>query len=107
MYGLRRTTFGRPGNVTEVLQFVQNFVIDNGAGLCYTLIRKRKGRASKMNKYVVVEVNFNGDKRVLNGEYTYAEACEVQEAMEWLHDENSYMIYSNDEWVYEVENGRA
>ena len=44
---------------------------------------------------------------MLNGEYTYAEACEVQEAMEWLHDENSYMIYSNDEWVYEVENGRA
>ena len=24
--------------------------------------------------------------------------------MEWLHDENSYLIYTNEEWVYECEN---
>ena len=61
-----------------------------------------------MNKYVVIEIKFDGSKRMLDGEYdTWEEACEVQEAMEWLHDENSYLIYTNDEWMYEVENGRA
>lgn len=61
-----------------------------------------------MNKYVVVEIKFDGSKRMLNGEYaTRKEACEVQEAMEWIHDENSYLIYTNDEWMYECENGRV
>ena len=61
-----------------------------------------------MSKWVVVEVKFDGSKRVLEGEYsTWAEACEVQEAMEWLHDENSYLVFTNDEWMYEVENGRG
>ena len=61
-----------------------------------------------MNKYVVIEINAEGEKRMLDGEYdTWEEACEVQEAMEWLHDENSYLIFTNDEWMYEVENGRG
>ena len=61
-----------------------------------------------MANWIVIEINFNGDKRVLDGEYaTWEEACEVQEAMEWLHDENSYLIYTNDEWMYEMENGRV
>ena len=61
-----------------------------------------------MSKWVVVEVKFDGSKRVLAGEYgTWAEACVVQEAMEWLHDENSYLVFTNDEWMYEVENGRG
>ena len=58
-----------------------------------------------MMNWIVIEVDFEGAKRPLDGEYaTYEEACEVQEAMEWLHDENSYLIYTNDEWVYECEN---
>lgn len=58
-----------------------------------------------MSKYVVVEINFEGAKRLLDGEYaTWDEACEVQEAMEWLYDENSYLIYTLDQWVYECEN---
>jgi hypothetical protein len=61
-----------------------------------------------MSKWVVVEVKFDGSKRVLDGEYDiWDDACEVQEAMEWLHDENSYLIYTNNEWMYEVENGRV
>ena len=61
-----------------------------------------------MNKWIVVEVKFNGSKRVLDGEYdVWDDACEVQEAMEWLHDENAYLIYMVDEWMYEVENGRV
>lgn len=53
-------------------------------------------------KYVVVEITFYGDKRALNGYYSWDEACEVQEAMEWLHDWNSYLIYSVEDW----KNGR-
>lgn len=58
-----------------------------------------------MMNWIVIEINADGEKRVLDGEYTnYEDACEVQEAMEWLHDENSYLIYTNEEWVYECEN---
>lgn len=58
-----------------------------------------------MMNWIVIEINADGEKRALDGEYAnYEEACEVQEAMEWLHDENSYLIYTNDEWVYECEN---
>ena len=58
-----------------------------------------------MMNWIVIEINADGEKRVLDGEYAnYEEACEVQEAMEWLHDENSYLIYTNEEWVYECEN---
>ena len=58
-----------------------------------------------MDKWLVIEVNFNGEKRALEDEYnTYGEACEAQEAMEWMHDENSYLVYRSDDWVYECEN---
>lgn len=50
-------------------------------------------------KYIVIELNFEGKTRVLPGEYeTWVEACEVQEAMEWLHDENSYLISTTLQW---------
>lgn len=52
---------------------------------------------------MVIEVKFNGEKRVLEGMYTYEEACEVQEAMEILHSENSYLIYSYDQWMLDCE----
>lgn len=46
-----------------------------------------------MKIWAVVEIHFDGSKRVLDGRYaTWDEACEVQEAMEWLHDENCYLI---------------
>ncbi len=61
-----------------------------------------------MNKWLVVEINFDGEKRLIGAEYDVKDdAMEVQEAMEWLHDENCYLIYTCDEWMYEVENGRA
>ena len=61
-----------------------------------------------MSKWVVVEVKDDGSKQALDGEYDiWDDACEVQEAMEWIHDENCYLIYSADLWVYECENGRA
>lgn len=57
-----------------------------------------------MMNWIVVEINAEGEKRVLEGEYTtYAEACEAQEALEWLHDENAYLLYTNNEWMYECE----
>lgn len=56
-----------------------------------------------MINYMVIEVKFNGEKRALEGMYTYDEACEVQEAMEILHSENSYLIYSYDQWMLESE----
>ena len=57
-----------------------------------------------MTSYIVIEIKDNGAKRMLDGEYTnYSDACEVQEAMEWLHDENSYLIYTLNQWVYECE----
>ena len=62
----------------------------------------------RMSNWVVIEIKFDGSKRMLDGEYAnYDEACEVQEAMEWLHGENAYLIYTADEWMYEVENGRV
>lgn len=61
-----------------------------------------------MSKWIVIEVKDDGSQRALDGLYDeWADACEVQEAMEWIHDENSYLIYSADSWVYECENGRA
>ena len=57
-----------------------------------------------MRNWMVIEVNFEGEKRALEGLYTHDEACEVQEAMEWLHDDNCYLLYTADEWVYECEN---
>ena len=57
-----------------------------------------------MRNWMVIEVSFEGAKRALEGLYTHEEACEVQEAMEWLHDENSYLLYTAEEWVCECEN---
>ena len=57
-----------------------------------------------MSNYIVIEINFEGQTRVLEGEYpTWEEACEVQEAMEWLHGENSYLITTQDAWMYDHE----
>lgn len=56
-----------------------------------------------MINYMVIEVKFNGEQRALEGMYTYDEACEVQEAMEILHSENSYLIYSYDQWMLDCE----
>lgn len=59
-----------------------------------------------MANWIVIEITDEGKVRMLNGEYeTRAEAEEAKEAMEWLHDENDYRVMTNDEWMYEVENG--
>ena len=77
-------------------------VLDKPPVLWYSIVRKRE--VTKMKNNMVIEFKDNGEKRALNGLYTYDEACEVQEAMEWLHDENSYLIYTAEEWIMECEN---
>ena len=57
-----------------------------------------------MSNYIVIEISFEGKIRALEGDYsTWEEACEVQEAMEWLHGENSYLITTQDAWMYDHE----
>ena len=59
-------------------------------------------------KWMLIEIKNNGEKVALPHEYdTYDEACEVQEMKEDLNPWNGYLIYTDDEWVYEMENGRA
>lgn len=58
-----------------------------------------------MNKWIVIEIKADGSKRIVGREYdTYADACEVQEAMEWIHTDKSYLIFTVDEWIVECEN---
>lgn len=46
-----------------------------------------------MTNWIVIEIDNNGNKRALSGVYTdWEDACEVQEAMEWLHDDMAYLI---------------
>ena len=59
-----------------------------------------------MNNWIVVEIKWNGDKRALEGEYkTFSAACDVQERMENVCPENSYLVYRMDEYIQECEEG--
>ena len=59
-------------------------------------------------KWMLIEIKNNAEKVALPREYnTYDEACEAQEMKEDLNPWNGYLIYTADEWVYEMENGRA
>jgi len=59
-----------------------------------------------MEKWIVVEFNDMGDARVVSARYdTWEDACKVQNAMEMLHCENAYMIYTEDEWQWNKQMG--
>lgn len=56
--------------------------------------------------WIVVEFEDNGKTRKVGKAYeTWEEACEVQEAMETLHDDKSYLIYTEDEWQWNEQTG--
>lgn len=61
-----------------------------------------------MSKWIIVEVHTNGKKVALPTEYDkYEDACTEQEIFEDVNPHKAYLIYTNDEWMYEVENGRV
>ena len=61
-----------------------------------------------MRNWIIVEVNDNGDKMALEGEFTtWEDACRVQENLEEMNPDKCYLLYTCDEWMYECECGRA
>ena len=59
-----------------------------------------------MNNWIIVTIDFGGRKVALEEEYTTWEAaCEAQEMLEEQDDSLSYLIYTQDIWMYECENG--
>lgn len=59
-----------------------------------------------MELWVVVEFKAEGGTRKVGKAYdTWEDACEVQEAMETLHSENAYLIYTEDEWQWNEQKG--
>ena len=61
-----------------------------------------------MSKWILVKIDENGNKIALPKEYdSYKDACTVQEFLDDANPYNAHLIYKNDEWMYEVENGRA
>jgi len=59
-------------------------------------------------KWIIIEIETNGEKVALPTEYnTYEDACWEQNFCEDVNPHKGYLIYTTDEWVYEVENGRA
>ena len=62
----------------------------------------------KGTKWVVVRIGATGVKTVGEEEYSsYAIACTVQETLERQNPYTCFLIYTADEWMYEVENGRG
>lgn len=61
-----------------------------------------------MNRYLLIEVAPTGEKAPSIFDYPdYDSASNMQELYEALYPDYSYLIYTADEWMYEVENGRA
>ena len=61
-----------------------------------------------MNTYTIIAIDNNGNKTAIDAEFaTWDDACTAQEALETAHDDLGFLIYTADEWVYEMENGRA
>ena len=57
-----------------------------------------------MNRYLIIEVNAEGNKTASLTEYAdYDLACSVQELHEVAYPEYAYLIYTVDEWVKECE----
>ena len=61
-----------------------------------------------MNRYLIIEVNPNGELAPSIFDYPdYDTACAMQEILENLYPDYGYLVYTADEWMYEVENGRG
>ena len=61
-----------------------------------------------MNEYMIIAMNDNGETFEVNLTFTtWEDACIMQETLENVCDAFSYLIYTMDEWLYEMENGRA
>ena len=61
-----------------------------------------------MMNWMLIEVAPNGVMIPLPIEYDkWEDACKGQEALEEVLTDRSYLIYSVDEWMYEMENGRV
>ena len=61
-----------------------------------------------MSKWILIEIEDNGTKTALPTEFpTWDAACTAQEAAEEANPNKAYLILTVDEWVYEMENGRA
>jgi len=61
-----------------------------------------------MNTWLIVEVNEQGEKtasKFFDFFETPDAAYAMQEILEILHPDYSYLVYSADEWMQEVENG--
>ena len=59
-----------------------------------------------MNAYIISAIDNNGIKTAMDMECTtWENACILQEALENACDEFAYLIYSNDQWVQECEQG--
>ena len=61
-----------------------------------------------MSKWILVRIESNGEKVALPKEYdSYDDACAMQEFLDDANPYNAHLIYTNDEWMYEVENGNV
>lgn len=61
-----------------------------------------------MNRYLLIEVAPTGEKAPSIFDYPdYDSACTMQEIMEALYPDYSFLVYTADEWMYEVENERV
>lgn len=62
-----------------------------------------------MNAYMIIAIDATCKAVPATEELypTWEAACEAQEALEALTDAVSFLIYTADEWMYEVENGRT
>lgn len=61
-----------------------------------------------MNAYIIIAIEDNGTKNPVDMEFAeYDNACIMQEILETLCPECGFLIYTNDEWMYEVENGNV
>ena len=61
-----------------------------------------------MGKWILVKIDNEGRKTALPTEYnSYDDACAMQDFFDDANPYNAHLIYTADEWVYEVENGRA
>ena len=61
-----------------------------------------------MNAYMIIAIADNGTKTPVDMEFTtWDAACTLQEILEEVAPEFGYLIFTADEWMYEVENGNV
>ena len=61
-----------------------------------------------MNAYIIIAIDNNGTKTPIDMEFTtWENACTLQEILENACEDFGFLIFTNDEWMYECECGRA